>query len=257
MTMVETQPGLGIDEHEPDPIGNLIIISGATASGKTTVTQRLIESSALPMERIVTMTTRDPRTKDEEGYDFVSKEKFENTPLVAPKKYGKNFYGTPTKKLRDIFFGTNLIWNIDLSQLSHLDTIFRDAFSPEEATKLLAHTTIIVVSAPSHFYVEHKKRFVERAGKESTSDFAKRIRADAASLRDIQAQHMPLITHTPQHLEDTLGRLKQEKAIHPLQPIVNVVINEEGKLAETVAVVRQIIQATESKGHTPPDQQAQ
>jgi len=50
--------------------GRLIIISGPSGAGKTTVVRRLLEKSQLPLELSVSATTRPPREGEVEGRDY-------------------------------------------------------------------------------------------------------------------------------------------------------------------------------------------
>ena len=79
--------------------GLLFVISGPSGAGKGTICQRLKEQGTIELS--VSMTTRKPRSGEEEGknYYFVSEEKFIETIsrggfLEYAKVYG-NYYGTP------------------------------------------------------------------------------------------------------------------------------------------------------------------
>ena len=59
--------------------GKLVVLAGPSGAGKTTVFQRVLESSRLPLVRSVSATTRPPRTGERDGvdYHFLSQEEFE------------------------------------------------------------------------------------------------------------------------------------------------------------------------------------
>lgn len=59
--------------------GPLIILSGPSGSGKTTVASRVIETSAFPLRRAISATTRPPRAGEVHGRDyyFLTAEEFE------------------------------------------------------------------------------------------------------------------------------------------------------------------------------------
>lgn len=60
-------------------LGPLVILSGPTASGKTTVLDRVIKTTTLPLRLSVSATTRRPRPGEQEGvhYYFWTPEQFE------------------------------------------------------------------------------------------------------------------------------------------------------------------------------------
>jgi guanylate kinase len=59
--------------------GLLLIVSGPTGSGKTTVCDRLCQGYAPELSKVITTTTRTPREGEEDGvdYHFVSNDEFE------------------------------------------------------------------------------------------------------------------------------------------------------------------------------------
>lgn len=58
-----------MSQDEPTP-GKLVIISGPSGVGKTTVIRGLLEASDLPLERSVSATTRQPRNGEVDGQDY-------------------------------------------------------------------------------------------------------------------------------------------------------------------------------------------
>lgn len=57
------------DETTAHP-GQLVIISGPSGAGKSTVTRRLREVSAMPLETSISVTTRQPRDGEVDGRDY-------------------------------------------------------------------------------------------------------------------------------------------------------------------------------------------
>lgn len=99
--------------------GILVVISGFSGAGKSTLVKKLIQdykNYALS----VSMTTRKPRSGEEEGkeYFFVSRENFEETianqGLVEYAEYCDNYYGTPKEYVsRQLTEGKDVILEIE------------------------------------------------------------------------------------------------------------------------------------------------
>src|SRR5438270_5238374 len=81
-------------------VGPLIILSGPSSCGKSTVIQRLLATSGLPLHLSVSATTRAPRLDEKEGvhYFFWTHERFEEArargELLEWAQVHGNFYGT-------------------------------------------------------------------------------------------------------------------------------------------------------------------
>jgi len=69
----------GSDERQPDSSYQIVVLSGPAGSGKTTIVQRLLRESPVPLVMSVSATTRPPRTGEVDGRDyyFLSPEEFE------------------------------------------------------------------------------------------------------------------------------------------------------------------------------------
>lgn len=81
--------------------GLLIVYSGPSGVGKSTVLHKVLENEELNLVFSVSMTTRSARDGEVDGKDyfFVSKEEFEkaieNDDFLEHAKYVENYYGTP------------------------------------------------------------------------------------------------------------------------------------------------------------------
>lgn len=99
--------------------GKVIVISGPSGVGKSTVCHRLCEM--LPAEFSVSVTTRKPRPGERmaRDYDFVTLEEFERLRsggglLECAQVYG-HMYGTPLKAVQDaVAQGRTIILEIDI-----------------------------------------------------------------------------------------------------------------------------------------------
>ena len=88
----------------PDP-GRLIVVSGPSGVGKSTIVERVVDQSAVVFS--VSATTRDPRPGEVSGedYHFVSREVFEvmidANEFLEWAEYNDNLYGTPRRPVLD------------------------------------------------------------------------------------------------------------------------------------------------------------
>ena len=101
--------------------GLLIVVSGPSGAGKGTICNKLIEDMK-DTKISISMTSREPRGKEENGVDyyFVSKEEFEERIandefLEYAVVHNNQYYGTPKAKIeQDLSKGKNVILEIDI-----------------------------------------------------------------------------------------------------------------------------------------------
>src|SRR5207248_10494659 len=73
-----SESGVTSPARRPLPPGPLIVVSGPSGVGKTTVVDRLLATSGLRLRRAVTRTTRPPRSGEVDGvsYHFWTEDEF-------------------------------------------------------------------------------------------------------------------------------------------------------------------------------------
>ncbi|CAJ0746953.1 20986_t:CDS:2 [Entrophospora sp. SA101] len=84
----------------------LVIISGVSGVGKSEVMKRLLTYSELNSQKLITTTTRSPRSGEKDGQDyyFISREEFRegivNNQFLEHVEYNNNYYGTSLNSLK-------------------------------------------------------------------------------------------------------------------------------------------------------------
>ena len=109
--------------------GRIIVVSGPSGVGKTTLVETILEHSS-SIVRSVSATTRLPRSGETDGvdYHFLPKSEFERlieqNGLVEWTKYGENYYGTLKSTLEStIKAGKDIILTIDVDGAIQLKKI--------------------------------------------------------------------------------------------------------------------------------------
>jgi guanylate kinase len=114
------------------PEGRLIVVSGPSGVGKSTVLRAL--RSELDYGFSVSATTRDPRPSEIDGihYHFVSRDRFhqmiDDNALVEWAEYGGHLYGTPVESVRRARESSEVvILDIELEGAKQVRSAFPDA----------------------------------------------------------------------------------------------------------------------------------
>jgi len=93
-------------DNRPRTWAPLVVLSGPSGVGKTTVVDELLARTALLLRRAITATTREPRPGEipEVHYHFWARERFKEAidkgeMLESAEVHGKDFYGTPRSEV--------------------------------------------------------------------------------------------------------------------------------------------------------------
>jgi guanylate kinase len=117
--------------------GPLIIVSGPSGVGKTTVVEELLKRSTLPLRRAITATTRAPRTGEgnDTSYHFWNASAFQKAidggeMLEWERVFGLDYYGTPKSEVEPYrSAGQGVILVIDVKGAARVRQICPDATS--------------------------------------------------------------------------------------------------------------------------------
>lgn len=109
----------------------LMVVSGPSGVGKTTVVLKLIASAGLPLRRAVTATTRGPRPGEMDGWDyhFWTRDAFtqaiDGRRMLEHAVYGGQMYGTPLSEVEPYrATGTGVVLVIDVQGAAQVRAAF-------------------------------------------------------------------------------------------------------------------------------------
>lgn len=133
--------------------GVLLVVTGPSGAGKDTILAEFIKRHPSAV-KIVTTTSRAPRTGEQEGvaYHFLSRENFEQ--LIGAGEFFEwvefrgELYGTQKKTLTDaLAMGVDVVWRIEAKGVKNIK---------EKIKELVPRSVFVYVSAPSLADMKHR-----------------------------------------------------------------------------------------------------
>jgi guanylate kinase len=125
-------------ENPPSQPGRIVIVSGPSGVGKTTVVHRVLAECPIPLTASISATTRPPRPGETHGvdYHFLGNEEFQSLRkrgefLECYEVFGKgHWYGTPLSQVNaGIAAGKWVVLSIDVQGAITVMEKFPDAVS--------------------------------------------------------------------------------------------------------------------------------
>lgn len=127
------EEGFSMSEHKAPRTGVMLVVSGPSGTGKTTLLRRLREEFP-DFGYSISCTTRTPRSNEKDGRDyyFISEQTFEQRLtqgfFAEWAKVHDHFYGTPLEPLRKALArGQDMLFDVDVQGAAKLRLVFPNA----------------------------------------------------------------------------------------------------------------------------------
>lgn len=177
--------------------GPLIIVSGPSGVGKSTVIRRLCETCAWPLRASVSATTRPPRDGEEDGkhYHFWTRDRFERAlregAFLEHAEVHGNYYGTLRAEVEPYRErGTGVLLDIDVQ-------------GAEQVRRRCPEAVTVFLKAASPAVLEARLR-----GRRTESEEAIRRRLAAAAREEAHSgEYQHLLVNAG--LDETVAALRQ------------------------------------------------
>lgn len=195
-------------------LGFLLVLTGPTASGKTSIINRLLADRP-DFKKVVTATTRSPRPGEREGVDyyFKSREVFlqekGNGKFLEDTEHGGNLYGTPIKGIEGVFGGQNLVVSLDIKgALAFYDNVIKE-YGFEKAKGLIDRTLVVLVGVES--IRELRTRYKKRQGdtKEEREQFKERMDPDWNKWKDNKDRFKTVVMNRDGRLDEAVSQVEK------------------------------------------------
>lgn len=128
------------DSAKTERLGTLLIVSGPSGTGKTTLCRQLLNAEP-ELHFSVSCTTRTPRAGEKDGmdYHFLSSEQFdryvEQNAFLEHARVHDQYYGTLRSEVESrVFDGTDVLLDIDVQGARQVREAIRDTLLAETAT---------------------------------------------------------------------------------------------------------------------------
>ena len=191
-----------------DPV--LLVLAGPAGSGKSTLCDRLV-AAGMGFSRIVTSTTRSPRSGESNGvhYHFFKPEEFDAK--VAAGEFlewawvhGDRRYGTlAASVLGPLLLGKNLVMSVDVQGV---DSLRRIAAKNPFLKRVM--TTVFIVVDRERLLARMRER-----GKDDEAEIARRMATAEAELREASKFDHVIESRTrDEDFEELLAILKKARA---------------------------------------------
>lgn len=193
--------------------GRLIVLTGATASGKTDIKNAL---EGMGIRRVVTATTRRPRQREAHARDyyfFNDRRDFlddvERGEFVEHAEYSGNLYGTPKSEIEPVLHGENLVTSTEMEGAVRFKSSINSAFGTDMASEILARTHVVFIGVEK--LIDLKKRFLEREAKSSKlrEDFKNRLRTDWEMWRLYESEFLNVVINATGKIEETIHSVSE------------------------------------------------
>lgn len=198
---------------QKDNIGILIVITGASGTGKDTVAREVLKSPILAkfnLKRLVTCADRAPRPGETEGEDYYFitpkelDEMFAKGQLVEkPQPTGTSRKGTPKREFEAVLAGAKRLWRIESYLTSKVASgeFFNEQFNPQESSYLKSLTKVFCITSPQEQIDGRRK---SRDGeKYNSKEYELRDEQDRPNLEALKG-HAVFVQNLDGQLEQTV-----------------------------------------------------
>jgi guanylate kinase len=196
--------------------GAIIVLTGPSASGKSSIQEELL--NRLPhAHRLITYTTRASRDEERDGvdYHFVSSDEFtrmrEDGELLEEVTYNNAYYGTAKRSLEPVLHGQDIVWTMDLLGAATVDERIQEAF--DKQTAIAINSRLIKVAIGVTSLVTLKDRYIERGG--NRDNIRARLRRDWTVWQQQKDKFPNVVINDTGKMDSTLEQVLSLYYQHP------------------------------------------